>query len=190
MNNTVSEKNGWGALDDLPGNPIMWVLILSELLVFGAFFISFSINHFLEPETFFRSQGMLNRMVGGINTLALLTSGYLAALASRAVKLDYPIKVSRIYLLSAITFGLIFCIVKIWEYADKAAHGINIETNNFFTLYYLITGFHFLHVIFGLILLGIVLRRMNKESVETVCAFWHMVDMIWVLLYPLLYLVR
>jgi nitric oxide reductase NorE protein len=190
MNDILEEKSGWGALDELPGNPIMWVLIISELLVFGALFIGFSINHLLEPETFIQSQNLLSRMIGGMNTLVLLTSGYFAALALRSIKQGEPKRTGRLFIIGAMVLGLVFCGLKIWEYADKAAQGISIETNDFFTLFYLMTGFHFLHVIFGLILLAISLPKFNKETLETVCSFWHMVDMIWVLLYPLVYLVR
>ncbi len=190
MNEQVKEQTaGWGALDDLPGNPIMWVLIVSELLVFGAFFISFAITRFLEPEMFFQSQGMLDQMTGGINTIVLVTSGYCAALATSAVKVGASQK-CRLFLIAAIGLGGVFCVLKLREYGAKADQGIHIETNDFFTLFYLMTGFHFLHVIFGVVLLGIAAFKPKVDSVVTVCAFWHMVDLVWVLLFPLVYLVR
>ncbi|MDV7339156.1 cytochrome c oxidase subunit 3 family protein [Terasakiella sp. A23] len=185
----MEEKAGWGALDNLPGNPMMWILIISELLVFGAFFVGFAVNQVLEPDVFMESQNKLDRFMGGINTLILITSGYLAALATHAVQ-QGDIKKTRACLLGAMAFGVMFGIVKFVEYGDKAAQGINIETNDFFTLFYLMTGFHFLHVIFGLVLLGIAVAKPKPQTLETVCAFWHMVDLIWVLLFPLVYLVH
>lgn len=86
--------------------------------------------------------------------------------------------------------GGVFCVLKLREYGAKADQGIHIETNDFFTLFYLMTGFHFLHVIFGVVLLGIAAFKPKVDSVVTVCAFWHMVDLVWVLLFPLVYLVR
>lgn len=189
INDTYLEKSGWGALDDLPGNPMMWVLIISELLVFGAFFIGFSVNRILEPEQFAQSQNLLDRTMGGINTIILVTSGYLAAVGTRAIE-QTDVQKGRLFLTGAILFGIMFCIIKLIEYADKASQGIHIESNSFFTLFYLMTGFHFLHVIFGIILLGIGIRSAKTETIETVCAFWHMVDLIWVLLFPLVYLMR
>lgn len=190
MNEQMERQSaGWGALDDLPGNPIMWVLIMSELLVFGAFFISFAINRFLEPELFLHSQQSLDQMLGGLNTLVLITSGYLAALATGAIK-QGGVEKCRLYLMGAIVLGGVFCALKMLEYMAKAQQGIHIETNDFFTLYYLMTGFHFLHVVFGVVLLAIGVVKTETETVETVCTFWHMVDLIWVLLFPLVYLVR
>ena len=82
------EAAGWGVLDELPGNPLMWVLIISELLVFGAFFAGFSADRVLHPMQFASSQARLDRLAGGINTMLLLTSGLFAALGSRARMLD------------------------------------------------------------------------------------------------------
>jgi nitric oxide reductase NorE protein len=76
------------------------------------------------------------------------------------------------------------------EYADKAAHGIGIETDTFFTLFYLMTGFHALHVIMGLVVLVIVGWKNSVDNLETGAAFWHMVDLIWLILFPIVYLVR
>lgn len=80
--------------------------------------------------------------------------------------------------------------VKLAEYADLAAQDIGLETNSFFTLFFLMTGFHALHVFLGLVFLAVAGWWCSRENVETVTAFWHMVDLIWVLLYPLVYLIR
>lgn len=183
------EGSGWGALDDLPGNPMMWVLIISELLVFGAFFLSFAVSRMLDPVGFNQSQSLLDGVLGGVNTIVLLTSGLLCALAALTVQQD-RIKVTRWLLAGAIALGGVFCYVKMVEYGAKFDQGIGLDTDTFFTLFFLMTGFHFLHVIFGMILLGIGMWKCRHETVETVCSFWHMVDLIWVLLYPLVYLAR
>jgi nitric oxide reductase NorE protein len=180
---------GWGALSGLPGNPIMWVLILSELAVFGAFLAGFAGARLGAPEVFAASQARLDRLAGGLNTLVLVTSGLCAALAVAAIA-EARVRRARLWLAGAGALGVVFLAIKAVEYADKAAQGIGLETNTFFTLYYLMTGFHALHVVMGLIILAIVAWKCSHETLETGAAFWHMVDLIWVLLYPVLYLIR
>ena len=119
----------------------------------------------------------------------LLTSGLFAALAVSARGRGER-RTARLHLGAAGLLGLVFLAVKIVEYADKLEAGIGMETNTFFTLYYLLTGFHFLHVIFGLIVLAIVAVWDSMENTETGAAFWHMVDLVWVLIFPVIYLVR
>jgi len=182
-------EGGWGALSTLPGNPLMWVLIISELLVFGAFFLGFGVARMLQPELFRAGQAMLDVRLGGLNTLILVTSGWLAAEAVRA-RLAGRVGASRRWQAGAMALGVGFLVVKAVEYADKAAHGIGIETDTFFTLFFLMTGFHALHVVMGLVLLAIVAWRNSPDNMETGAAFWHMVDLIWIVLFPIVYLVR
>lgn len=179
----------WGALSRLPGNPMMWVLILSELVVFGAFFIAFASARAFHPVAFNASQAHLDRLLGGINTMILLTSGLAAALAVQA-RAANKVRTCRLWLAGSALGGFAFMAIKAVEYADKAAQGIDIDTDTFFTLFYLMTGFHVLHVVLGIVFLGVVAWRCSLENVETATAFWHMVDLIWVLLYPLVYLIR
>ncbi len=181
--------SGWGPLSDLPGNPLMWVLILGELVVFAAFFGVYGIARAGEREVFDASQQLLDPLAGGINTMVLLTSGLFAALAIEARNRG-DVRQCRRRLLAAMALGVVFCVVKVVEYWDKIGQGLTLETNTFFTFYYLLTGFHFAHVLFGLGLLALVLRYTSMANVETATAFWHMVDLIWIIMYPLLYLLR
>ena len=185
----TAETTGWGVLDALPGNPLMWVLILSELLVFGAFFAGFSADRALHPQAFAASQGRLDRVAGGINTMILLTSGLAAAMGLRH-SAEGRILACRLWLLAASGLGIAFLVIKITEYAANSAQGITMETDDFFTLFYLMTGFHALHVVLGLVILGVVGWKCTPSNVETGTAFWHMVDLIWVMLYPIVYLIR
>ena len=180
---------GWGPLSALPGNPLMWVLILSEMLVFAAFFGLFAWLRVGEREVFDASQQLLDPVAGGLNTLVLLTSGLFAALAVQAIGRGERRR-CRQCLAGAFALGVVFCVVKVVEFADKLGQGLVPETNTFFTFYYLLTGFHFAHVIFGLGLIALVAWKLSRDNVETAAAFWHMVDLIWILLYPLLYLLR
>lgn len=184
-----AEPADWGPLSELPGNPMMWILICSELLVFGAAFLGFSVARALEPDLFARSQDTLDRLAGAINTLVLITSGFFAALAVDARRRDKNLQ-SRLWIAAAIALGFVFLTVKWIEYAGKTAQGIGIETNAFFTLFYLTTGFHAAHVIFGILILAVVGWKNSVENLETGTAFWHMVDLIWVILFPLIYLMR
>lgn len=180
---------GWGPLSVLPGNPLMWVLILSEIVVFAACFALFAWMRIEERAVFDASQLLLDPVMGGINTMVLLSSGLFAALAVRAVAAD-DVPLARRWLALALLLGLVFCGVKLAEYADKIGAGLMPETNTFFAFYYLLTGFHFAHVVFGLALIGLVMWRTSLANVETAVAFWHMVDLIWIVLYPVLYLLR
>lgn len=185
----VEEENEWGPLSGLPGNPIMWLLIASELVVFGAIFIGFGIARLAEPEMFAQSQDQLNRLAGAINTMVLLTSGFGAALAVHYQSVGDIVK-TRIALAGAALLGIVFLVVKVIEYSEKIAAGISTETNTFFMFYYLATGFHAMHVVFGIVILAIVGWKNSMENLITGTAFWHMVDLIWVILFPLIYLMR
>ena len=85
--------------------------------------------------------------------------------------------------------GFVFIGVKIVEYADKARAGIGIDTDTFFTLYFLLTGFHLLHVLLGIMILAVVAFHDSVDNLKTGTAFWHMVDLVWIVMYPLIYLV-
>ncbi|UEM06708.1 cytochrome c oxidase subunit 3 [Skermanella rosea] len=171
---------------------MMWILILGELAVFGALFVGFAVARALDPVSFNASQAHLDGLLGGLNTMVLVTSGWLVAVAvqRRASSPIVPNRSHRAAMLGAMAFGGVFLAIKVVEYADKIGQGFTPETDMFFQLYYLMTGFHALHVVMGLIILGIVTWRDSPENMETGAAFWHMVDLIWVLLYPLVYLLR
>lgn len=189
MNVTEPEDESWGVLSELPGNPLMWVLILSEMAVFGALFVGFAVMRLLQPAMFLAGQGSLNIALGGANTLVLVTSGYCAARAVRARALA-GIGASRPWLGAAMALGACFLAIKGVEYSAKIALGIGLETNPFWTLFFLMTGFHALHVVMGIIVLAIVGWRNTLANLETGTAFWHMVDLIWLILFPLVYLLR
>jgi nitric oxide reductase NorE protein len=172
---------------ELPGEPIMWILIGSELAVFGGGLGAFLGARALDPATFAAGAATLDRTAGALNTLVLVTSGFCAAVAALCAEAGRA-GATRAWLGSASALGLVFLLVKAREYADKAAHGIGIETDTFFTFYYLLTGFHALHVAAGMIILGLVAVRPTASGVEAGAQFWHMVDLVWVLLFPVVYL--
>ena len=107
-------------------------------------------------------------------------------------------KLASNWLLGAIGLGSIFIMVKIIEFSDKAEQGINLSTNTFFMFYIRLTAFHFLHVVLGLIILFVVYRKTknggySKEDhrgMETGASYWHLVDLLWIILFPLIYIMR
>ena len=173
--------------DDLPGDLMIWVLIVSELLVFGAGLAAFLAVRITDPAGFAAAQDHLHRGAAGMNTIVLVTSGLLAAVAARAAEAGRAAAV-RGWLAGAALLGAVFLGVKAWEYNDLAHAGIGMESHALFTFYYLLTGFHAAHVAAGMILLALVGWLATPKAVETGAAFWHMVDLVWVLLFPVVYL--
>ncbi len=143
----------------------------------------------MDPVAFAADQDHLNRTAGAISTIVLVTSGYFAALAVRA-RLKALRLTARRWLLAASFLGLIFLAIKGAEYYSKFVLGIGIETSPFFTFYFLITGFHAAHVIAGMVVFALVAWNDTRQNYEAGVAFWHMVDLVWVLLFPIIYLLR
>lgn len=177
------------AVQDLPGDLMMWVLIVSELLVFGAGLAAFLGVRLADPAGFAAAQDHLHRTAAGVNTLVLVTSGWMAALATRAAGAGARGR-CRAWLAGAAALGGVFLVLKGFEFADLAGAGIGTETHAFFTFYYLLTGFHAAHVAAGIVILALVGWHATHRGTETGAAFWHMVDLVWVLLFPVLYLLR
>ena len=178
---------GSAGRNQLPGELLMWVLILSELAVFGAGLLAFLAVRLTDPTGFAEAQSHLHRTGAAANTLVLVTSGWLAALATRAAEAGQSRRL-RLLLAAAIGFGAVFLILKGTEYADLFAQGIGTESHAFYTFSFLLTGFHAAHVLAGMILLALVGWLATPKAVETGAAFWHMVDLVWVLLFPVVYL--
>ncbi len=174
-------------IDELPGELLMWVLIISELLVFGAGLIAFMGVRLTDPAGFADAQSHLYRTGAALNTAVLVTSGYLAAQALRWRQAASR-GAARVALIAAAVLGLVFLIIKGAEYAGKAAQGITFETHPFFLFYYLLTGFHAAHVLAGVGILLLVAWRDDPRNIEAGAQFWHMVDLVWIMLFPVIYL--
>jgi len=179
----------------LPGDLAMWFFILAELTVFAVFFIGFAIAEQFNVDMFNDGKAQLHPMAGLINTLALITSSFFVALALKKIKHQLT-RPTAIYLTLAQVFAVIYIIVKVGEYQFLIDAGINIETNTFFTLYFLITGFHLMHILLGMVILTYMtvqtLKRSYKQELsgfESGACYWHMVDMLWIILFPLIYII-
>lgn len=176
-------------LDALPGDLMIWVLIVSELLVFGAGLVAFLAVRLTDPDGFALAQDQLHRLGAAINTGVLITSGWLAARGAVAAEAGHT-RAARRNLLAAAVLGVGFLILKGAEFASLSRLGIGTETHPLYTFYYLLTGFHAAHVVAGVGLLAFLSWRPTPFATENGVAFWHMVDLVWVILFPVIYLVR
>jgi len=183
------EESGWGVLEGLPGDPMMWVLVFSELVAFSLFLGAFIVARAVRPAVFASGQTALDVTLAGCNTIVLVTSGWAAAKGAASARADEGRR-ARLWLLLAMALGGAFVTIKLVEYAREIGGGIGLETSVFFTLYFLLTGFHLLHVCLGIIILAVVCRRADPVDVETGTVFWHMVDLVWIVMFPIVYLVR
>lgn len=180
-----------------PGGILIWIIILVELVTFTAGIGAFAWQRSLDPGLFVAAQQNLSTSTGLVNTLVLLTSGFFMAEAVRLLKLGKTLGSHR-RMLAALVLGLGFLAIKSTEYAGKLSNGFDLGYNSFFTFYWLLTGFHFVHVVVGCVILAVLARKTrqgvyhqnNHEDVETGASFWHLCDLIWLLLFPVLYLMK
>jgi nitric oxide reductase NorE protein len=176
-----------------PGGILMWILIFLELITFGVALIVLVINSKENPDLFHQSRLALNSTFGAINTIFLLTSGAFMAVTVHEFKQN-NFKKASFYLKLTMLGGLLFLVLKSIEYYLKIESGHTLGSNSFFTFYWLLTGFHVIHVIVGLVILLFTQNGLKKgkallEDIEASAAFWHMCDLIWLLLFPVLYLI-
>ncbi|EZH75369.1 nitric oxide reductase [Aquimarina atlantica] len=175
-----------------PGGILMWIIISLELITFGMAIIAMVYSGKQEPDLFHQSRMLLNPIYGIINTILLLTSGFCMAISVHYLRINIPQK-SKILLLVTMLFGMLFLLVKTFEYNEKISLGFDINHNLFFTFYWLLTLFHVIHVIVGLVILGSVYfglrnKKTTIEDVEASASFWHMCDLIWLFIFPIIYL--
>lgn len=177
-----------------PGGILMWIIIYLEMVTFGIALVFMALNAKAEPEVFHQSRLLLNTTYGAINTIFLLSSGWCMAQSVHFLKSKNFAK-SKLFLRLTLLGGLLFLGLKAVEYADKIEAGFTIGYNAFFGYYWMLTLFHLIHVLVGMVILlvlGKTLRK-NPESLKVVdyesgAAFWHMCDLIWLLLFPIIYL--
>ena len=174
-----------------PGGILMWIIIFLELFTFGMALVALAFSSKENPQLFYESSLHLNRTFGTINTIFLLASGFFVANAVHNFK-EHNFNKASFQLKIAMLGGLLFIVLKSVEYYAKIEAGFLLDTNSFFTFYWLLTGFHVIHVVVGLVILFILNRNITKttiEDVEASAAFWHLCDLIWLLLFPVLYLI-
>lgn len=186
----------------------MWLFLLTEILLFGGVFVAYTIFRNWHHEMFVNAHKALDVRLGGINTVVLIVSSLTMALAIRDMQLGKKAR-CMINLLTTIALALVFLVIKYFEYAHKFHVGqlpgqwytyTGIEGTNphvFFSIYFLLTGIHAFHIIVGISLITWIFLRVKRNDfsadyyapIENVGLYWHLVDLIWIFLFPLLYLI-
>lgn len=173
----------------------MWVMVLGDLVIFGAYFVIFMVYRAMQPREFLAAQQHLSITIGVFNTLVLLTSSWFIARSVQAARADdYPRALRLTYLGGAC--GALFIVLKAYEWTTEIAAGHTISSDTFFMFYYMLTGVHVFHVSLGLLILGVVVkelrnpRRRRQSMVESGATYWHLVDLLWIVIFGLLYVMR
>jgi nitric oxide reductase NorE protein len=179
----------------IPGQPDMWVLVLFEALVFTAYFAVYLFHRAASSSLFLRSQGYLNPWLGTLDTVLLLTSSMFMLRCVQAARAGaVRAAITNAYLTAAL--GAAFLASKITEWILLVHDGHGFTSNQFFMYYFFLTGIHLLHLLIGFITLGVIIyqlrspKRRSQEIVETCATYWHTVDLLWILIFSLLYVVR
>ncbi len=193
--------------DDYGSRMGMWLFLFTELILFGGLFIVYAVYRFMHQQEFHIAAQELNTTIGLINTIALLTSSMTAAMSITAMQKG-NVRFSKGLIWVTIGFAIVFMVNKYFEWGAKIHHGIypgSPELLNkpngeilYFGLYYVMTGLHTLHVIIGVVFFLFILRQINQGKIhstqyvrlENSALYWHLVDLIWIFLFPLFYLIH
>jgi nitric oxide reductase NorE protein len=181
----------------LPGDSGVWTFIIADMGAFALFFLIFTAGRVGSPGLYQASSQHLDIWLGLLNTLILLTSSLFMVRAVEAARAGARAGVTRNLALT-ILIGLGFAVSKLFEYSAKIDAGIGLTTNEFFTYYFVFTGIHFLHFAIGIGALAMMLAKARVDAlddryrvwIESVGCYWHMVDLLWIMLFPMLYLQR
>jgi cytochrome c oxidase subunit 3 len=188
----------------------MWAFLITEVMFFGAIFTAYTVYRNMYPDAFMLASSHLNSTIGGANTLVLIVSSLTMALAIRAAQ---TAKYRQVIWLVVVTmlFGATFLVVKYFEYMEKYEHGLFPGPTMFrgeqfgehaggarifFSIYFAMTGLHAFHMVVGLGIMTWVLIKARKRyftpqrylALENVGLYWHFVDLVWIFLFPMLYL--
>ncbi|MDD2266788.1 cytochrome c oxidase subunit 3 [Sulfuricurvum sp.] len=188
----------------LPGDFAIWIVIYVELLTFGLFFVGYAFSRRLNVQMFNDSQLFLNKTAGFIDTLILITSSYFIVKAIQRIKnskendIHISSDVASKWLLATMVFGGIFLINKLLEFSAIFSQGFSLSTNTFFMFYLLLTMFHFMHVLLGTIIIFTIRQKVkilgysstDYTGMETGAVYWHLVDLLWIVLFALIYIMR
>lgn len=179
----------------LPGESAMWFFIIGDLLIFGVYFVCYMVYRGQNQPLFLHSQLQLNQDIGVINTVVLLSSSLFVALGTEAARAPKPVDAFRLFGV-AFVIGSAFPLLKMVEWIPELGAGHTPGENLFFLYYYVMTGLHLCHVLLGLVILVFVMRKLRVAGepdikfVETGAMYWHMVDLLWLFLFALFYLMR
>lgn len=175
----------------------MWFFILAELLVFALLFAAYGFTRLENLMLFNQLQQQLNRDLALLNTLALISASYTVVRSVLALKSGENSQAARWMWLS-FALGMVFVAVKSYEYSAYIGQGISLSTNVFYMFYLGMTFFHYMHVILGLVILAAMALKLQRgdymadecSGLESGAAYWHMVDLVWLILFPLIYVMH
>ncbi len=174
------------------GKLAVWWLIASEIVIFGGVLGSYVMHRIGHPEWASQAEHT-NTWAGALNTFILLTSSLMAVLAHQAAEHKDGKKAAK-FLYLTILGGLMFLTVKSIEWTNEIHHGFTLTSHTFWSFYYTAAGIHGVHVIVGLIIMAIIASDAKKgidlQRVEAVGLYWHFVDIVWIFLFPLLYIAK
>ena len=192
--------------DDEASKLGIWLFIFTELLFFGGLFVTYAVYRHAHPKAFHMAAQELDVVVGTINTVILLISSMTIAMATTSIQKKDK-RTTLILIWITLLLALVFLVNKYFEWSGKIDHGIwpgsplleelGRGDTLFFGLYFFMTGLHALHIIIGMVLLAVVLVRVQKDRIsfdnfqllENGGLYWHLVDLIWIFLFPLFYLI-
>jgi heme/copper-type cytochrome/quinol oxidase subunit 3 len=170
----------------------VWWVIVSEIVIFGGLLASY-IMHRLAHDSWTVQAAHTNTWIGAFNTLVLLTSSLSAVLAHKAAEEGNGPKAAKL-LCATMGGGALFITVKAFEWTTEIKAGFTITSNTFWSFYYTAAGLHALHVIAGVVIMGIVANAARKNlelhRVDLIGIYWHFVDVVWIFLFPLLYIAK
>jgi nitric oxide reductase NorE protein len=178
----------------IPGEAGIWIFVLGDMVVFAVCFVVLALTYAHDRVAYALDQQALHVSLGIVNTVVLVTTSLTMALAVRAARLGSPGAAVRL-VLATMAGAVVFVAVKVVEYSELVAAGHTPRSDDFFLYYFTFTGLHLLHVVIGLCVLGGVLRIVrrpvlgehDRRLVESGASYWHMVDLLWLVLFGLLY---
>jgi nitric oxide reductase NorE protein len=183
-------KNHW------PGEPALWSMLCCDMTLFAIMFIVYVVARYNNLATFQSSHAAMDESLGLVNTLLLLASSWFIAAAVQCARMNH-MRFTRWLILGGLLCAVGFVIVKYFEYSEKLYAGITLNTNLFFVYYFSLTGIHLLHVLIAIVVMSFAGMRCRKPALdvddfvflESAASFWHLVDILWIMLFALLYLI-
>ena len=180
-----------------PGDLAVWIFILAELLAFAVLFVAYAFARASDRVLFDSLQAGLDRRGGAINTVLLISASWCVVRAVRSVHAGRAQAGAR-WLVAALVCGGGFVAVKLHEYAEVFGRGIGLSSDRFHMFYIGLTFFHFMHVLLGMVVLAVLAWQTRRgayhagqmNGLESGAAYWHMVDLVWIVLFPLVYVLR
>ncbi|MFF0499982.1 cytochrome c oxidase subunit 3 [Nocardia aobensis] len=177
----------------IPGDVNMWVFVVGDFVIFSTYLVVFMVDRHRDVGVFLAGQHHVHLGLGVLNTVVLLTSSLLVARGTAAAR-DGRGRAAVAAVLGAGACGTVFITVKAIEWAIEIDSGRTFPSSTFFMYYYMLTGIHLFHVVLGLVILGLVVvnlrRQGSRRLTEAGATYWHMVDLLWLLIFAVVYVMR